>query len=58
MFVQLAKRIKRKRKEEFSVRLGKLSGRKDYRKVLGVRLGIVLIFARIIVQKKISVLVW
>ena len=47
MFVQLAIRIKkkRKRKEEFGERLGKLSRRQ----VLGVRLGIVPIFARIIV---------
>ena len=37
MFAQLAMRIKgkRKRKEEFGVRLDKLSGRKDYRKGLG-----------------------
>ena len=51
MFVQLAIRIKRKRKrkEEFSVRLGKLSGKMDYRKVFSVRHGIVPIFARIIV---------
>ena len=36
-------------KEEFGVRLGKLSGMKDYRKVFSVRLGIVLVFTRIIV---------
>ena len=42
-------RIKRKRirKEEFGVRLGKLSRRKVNRKVFGVRLGIVPVFARI-----------
>ena len=40
---------KGKRKEEFGVRLGKLSGRKDYRKVIGGRLGIVPFFTRIIV---------
>ena len=39
MFAQLAIRIKRKRKEEFGVRLGKLSRRKYYRTVSGVRLG-------------------
>ena len=51
MLAQLATRIKRKRKrkEEFGVRLGKLSGMKDYRKVFSVRLGIVLVFTRIIV---------
>ena len=39
-FAQLPVRIKRKRKrkEEFSLRLGKLRGREDYRRVLGVRL--------------------
>ena len=49
--VQLVIRIKRKRKrkEEFSVRLGKLSGRKGHRKVFAVRLGIVPFSARIIV---------
>ena len=43
MVVQLAIRFKRKRKRKnkFGVRLGKLSGRKDYRKVFGARLGIV-----------------
>ena len=48
--MQLAIRIKRKRKrkEEFRVRLGKLNRRKDYRQVLCVRLWIVPIFARII----------
>ena len=52
-FAQLAVRIKskRKRKEEFSLRLGKLRGREDYRRVLGVRLGIVPVFKRIIVRK-------
>ena len=51
VLVQLVIRIKRKRKrkEEFSVRLGKLSGRKDHRKVFVVRLGIVPFSARIIV---------
>ena len=44
VFVQLAIRIKRERKEEFGVRLGKLHRRKVYRKVLGVRIGIVPIF--------------
>ena len=44
MFAQLAIRIKRKRKEEFDVRLAKLSRRKDYRNVLGVRISIVPIF--------------
>ena len=34
MLAQLALRIKRKRKVELGMRLGKLSGRKDYRKVL------------------------
>ena len=50
---QLAIRIKRKRKrkEEFGVSLGKLSGRKIYRKVFGVRLGVVPVFARIGVCK-------
>ena len=53
MFAQLVIRIKRKRKrkEELSVRLGKLSGRKAHRKVFCVRLGIVPIFERIIVRK-------
>ena len=43
MVAQLALRFKRKRKRKktFSVRLGKLRGRKDYRNVFGVRLGIV-----------------
>ena len=41
MFAQLAIRFKRKRKKKFHVRLGKLSGRKDYRKYFGTRLGIV-----------------
>ena len=49
MCVQLAITIKRKRKrkEEFDVRLGKLSGRKVYRKVFGGRLGVIPVFARI-----------
>ena len=38
-------------KEEFGVRLGKLHRRKVYRKVLGVRIGIVPIFTWIIVWK-------
>ena len=42
MVVQLAIRFKKKkRKKKFGVRLGQLSGRKNYRKVFGVRLGIV-----------------
>ena len=56
MFAQLATRIKmkrkRKRKEEFGARLDKL---KDYRKVFGVRLWIVPVFARIFVCKICSV---
>ena len=38
MVVQLAIRFKRKRKRKnkFGVRLGKLSGRKDYRKGFGI----------------------
>ena len=48
--VHLTTRIKRKRKgkEEFYVRLVKLSGRKDYRKVFGVGLGIVHFFKIIV----------
>ena len=40
VFLQLAITIKWKwkRKEEFGVRLGKLSGRRDYRKVFCVRI--------------------
>ena len=39
---------KRKRKEEFGVKLGKLSKRRNYWKFFGVRLGILPVFARII----------
>ena len=54
MFAQLAIRIKRKRKEEFGERLGKLSGRKYYRRVFGVRLGIVPFFHKRYCVKNVS----
>ena len=38
VIAQIALTFKRKREKEFGVRLGKLSGRKDYRKVFGVKL--------------------
>ena len=41
MVAQLAITFKRKRKKKFGGRLGKFSRRKDYRKVFGIRLGIV-----------------
>ena len=40
--------IQEKEEDKIRVKLGKLSGRKDYRKVFSVRLGIVPVFARIV----------
>ena len=53
MVAQLVIRFKRKRKrkKKFGVRLGKLSGRKDYRKVFGVRLGIVPFLQELLCEK-------
>ena len=52
MVAQLAIRFKRKRKikNKFAVRLGKLSRRKDYRKVFDVRLGIVPFFVELLCE--------
>ena len=42
--------IQEKEEDKIRVKLGKLSGRKDYRKVFSVRLGIAPVFARIVWQ--------